>query len=209
MMNKKIFIPVILLMFAVSSCDQSRQNDELENKSYIGEKEQKLDTASITEPKKTPVKIKGENRIGTVESVFLDNFDAIQPGISYLNVKEIFPSAPAPRTQPGSNQRYTVTESKSDISLFEQTALLDFIFKNDTLSGYFLTITESDFEKAEALDEALHKRYTKKLGSCVQEKVEEDTRFLTTCYWTNKSKTLTYTYDINAGKITLYYQRSK
>jgi len=204
----KLILPVAALLLITSACDQAQQNDELDNKTYTDNRKEQPDTSSIPDTKKVPVEVKKEKTIGAAESSFLNNFDAVQTGTSFLNVKELFPSAPAPQSKAGASSPY-IKESKSQVPLFDQSAQLHFLFKNDSLSGYYLTITESDFEKAEELHDLLNARYTARLGNCTPEKVEEENRFLNTCYWTNKGKTLTFTYDINAGKIILHYQQSK
>lgn len=207
-MNKLILPVAAALLLITSACDQTQQNDELDNKTFSDNKKEQTDTSSISDTKKAPVKVKEVKTIGTAESNFLDNFDAVQTGTSFPNVKELFPSAPVPQNKTGASSPNT-KESKSQIPLFDQSVLLHFLFKNDSLSGYSLTITESDFEKAEELHELLNTRYTARMGNCTPEKVEEENRFLNTCYWNNKGKTLTFTYDINAGKITLHYQPRK
>lgn len=201
----KLIIPIAAFLLITSACDQAQQNDELDNKNYSDTKKEQTDTSSISDTKKEPVEIKKEKAIGAAESNFLDNFDAVQTGTSFPSVKELFPSASIPQQKTGAHTPH-IKESKSQIPLFDQSAQLTFFFKNDSLSGYYLTITENDFEKAEELHELLNARYTNRLGNCTPEKVEEENRFLNTCYWQNKGKTLTFTYDINAGKIILYYQ---
>jgi hypothetical protein len=135
--------------------------------------------------------------------------DSIPLGITYSQIKSLMPNIGMQRPK-GNNEQLAKqgsTEARLKINLLHRKGNIDFNFKNDTLYSFFYTLTEADFEKADDIYYGLQNFYSKKIGPCVEDKVEEYNRYSKSCLWESTKYNATMTYNLNSNIISWGIQK--
>jgi hypothetical protein len=119
-------------------------------------------------------------------------------GASFEEARKIFPDLKAPEVQLG-NHDNDRTETHTLVDLAGTKVDIEFNFYRDSLYSFFYTLKEPDAEKANQYYTVLLEYYNEKSGPCQKENVEEENRYVESCYWNNKKCNALLTHRINEG----------
>lgn len=201
MIKKNFFIYAFSILFISGSCDQVKQNDELDNDTILPLSSPEEEPQEEAEKKEQNPEIK--KKFSLSEKVFLESFNKYTFGSSFKETREKFPTLNdiEPENDNDGTNGQGYTESSGVVMILDYKGHLEFDFKNDSLYSYSISILEPDYEKAENLHETIQNYYSKKYGKYENEAVEEENRFVKTCYWSDRESLVKLTYNVNSGKI--------
>lgn len=202
----------LLLIGFLFACDQGSEKDEISNNTMPANEKTDTSAQVVTETNKEP-----ENKT-TVKSGYqleqnttLKKFDTLSFGTDYQTLKTAFPTLKDLKAENDNLElgKKGLKETSGEVTISNIPANIKFILKNDSLYTYSINLTENNFDKAEELNEAIVKYYTKKYGEYQTEKVEEENRFFRTLYWVQKDRTLVMNYNINSGSFLWFYKKNE
>lgn len=201
MMNKKSFIWAFSILLFSDSCDQVKQNDELDNDTILPVSTPKEEPQEEVEENLEDTEIK--KKFSLPEKVFLESFNKQTFGSSFQETKEKFPTLNEiePENDNDGKNEPGFTESSGVVMILGYQGHIEFNFKNDSLYSYSISIQEPSYEKAENLHETIQNYYSKKYGKYENEAVEEENRFVKTCYWSDRESLIKLFYNVNSGEI--------
>lgn len=142
---------------------------------------------------------------------YLKLYETFPMGTTSKAIHDKLPAMKGVRPEGGSNELAAqgLTESKIKITFLGKPADLEFNFKNDSLYSFYITVTEHDFNKADNIYKGIKQHYNKEIGPGVEPTVEEETRDIKNCYWSEKAPYGVITYQINSGIISWGFQNEK